>query len=134
MIYRKHTLFEQGLNCAVILFVGIISAPFIPGELRMKLAPFVLLGCVLVLCLNFFYEQKRGRADIQREQRDERSQMILERAVWYCRQIEDRGLLILFCIVGLCFQRYEIAYTLYWFIIGRSLLTFAIRWWLERRY
>ena len=62
MIYRKHTLFEQGLNCAVILFVGIISAPFIPGELRMKLAPFVLLGCVLVLCLNFFYEQKRGRA------------------------------------------------------------------------
>lgn len=133
MIYRKHTLFEQGLNCITLLIVGIFIAPFIPQNLKDKLFPYLMIILILVLFASFYYQSKHSKEEIKRKQRDERSQMILEKSIWYCRQAEDWILLGLFTVFAIGLHAYEIAYTLFWVIIGRNILSFAIRWWLDRK-
>mgnify|MGYP001062540124 CR=1 FL=1 len=129
-----NTLLEQGLSCITMLALGISNAPFIPRDIRLRLTPVIIAVLILALLAYFYLNNKRSKEDIEREERDERNKMILEKSVWYCRQAEDWLLLVLFAILGLYFQKYEVAYTLFWFMIGRFLLTFGIRWWLNRKY
>ena len=60
--------------------------------------------------------------------------MIQEKASYYSRQAEDLILIGLFAVFSIGFQRYEIGYAFMWFMIGRFWLSFAIRWWLNRKY
>lgn len=134
MISRKNSLFEQGAYCITLLAVGVSNAPFIPRNLQRRLFPFILLALVLNLIVSLCYQSRRSKKEIKREQKDERNQMILEKSVWYCRQAEDWILLGLFTVFAMGLHMYEIAYTLYWVMIGRSILSFGIRWWLNRKY
>ena len=135
MIYRTHTLFDQGLSCIILLVLGIYNtAPFIPPSLRRTLEPFLFPVLVLVLLVNWYHASKHSKEDIRREQRDERSQMILEKSVWYCHQAESGILLGLYAIFTLPLHEYETAGILLWVLIGRNLLAFSIRWWLNRKY
>lgn len=134
MINRKSTLFDQGLACVALLGFGISNAPFIPEKIRHTLFPFLLLALVADLIVSCYWQAQHSKEDMKREQKDERNQMILERAVWYCHTAEDWLLLGLYAIFGLYLHQYEIAYTMYWILIGRFLFTFCARWWLNRKY
>ena len=135
MIYRKHTLLDQGLNCITLLVLGILNAaPFISPSQRRVLDPFLILALLLVIFVSWYHERKHGKEDIQREQRDERNQMILEKSIWYCHQAESGILLGLYAVLVLFLDEYEIANILLWVLIGRNLLAFVIRWWLNRKY
>ncbi|MCI8551380.1 MAG: hypothetical protein HFF56_00045 [Lawsonibacter sp.] len=131
MIRRKSTLFEQGLNCIVMLVVGIVTAPVFPYPLQHRLLPFAILGLPLVCLADSWY---RSKENIKRAQKDERNQMILDKAVWYCYQVEDWILIGLIAVFGVCFEQYELSQLLLWILVGRSVLTFCVRWWLSRKY
>ena len=134
MIKRKSTLFEQGLDCVVMLAVGVSNTMVLPHPVRHKIFPLVILVLFLVIFADHGYKTRHSKEDIQRAQRDERNQMLLEKTVWYCRQAEDWLLLGLFVALSVGFGRYDLAYALFWVLVGRSLLAFCIRWWLDRRY
>ncbi len=134
MIYRKTTLFEQGLNCIILLSMGISLAPFLPPGIKNKLFTVQILLLIAVLAASIYHDAKHGKEKIKREQKDERNQMILERSAWYCHQVEDWLLLVLFVVFALHLDNRFIAYTLYWVLIGRHILSFCIRWWLNRKY
>lgn len=134
MIRRKSTLFEQGISCIILIAVGISNAPFFPDPLRRRLYPFVILGLLLTLFVHLWYQVSHSKEDIKRAQKDERNQLILDKAIWCCWQVEDWLLLGLFALFGLGFEQYEIAYLLLWVLVGRNLLTFGVRWWLNRKY
>ena len=135
MIYRKHTLFDQGLSCIILLVLGISNAtPFISPSQRRTLDPFLIPVLLLVLLVSWYHETKHDKENIRREQRDERNQMILEKSVWYCHQAESGILLVLYAILILFLDEYETASILLWVLIGRNLLAFVIRWWLNREY
>ena len=134
MISRKSTLFDQGTYCITLLAVGVSNAPFIPRDLQRRLFPFVLVALVLTLIVSLCHQSRRSKEEIKREQKDERNQMILEKSIWYGYRAEDWILLALFALFGLGLEQYEIAYTFWWVMIGRCLLTFGIRWWLSRKY
>ena len=131
MIRRKSTLFEQGLNCIAMLVVGIATAPVFPYPLQHRLLPFAILGLLLVYLADSWY---RSKENIKRAQKDERNQMILDKAVWYCYQAEDWILIGLIAVFGVCFEQYELSQLLLWILVGRSVLTFCVRWWLSRKY
>lgn len=134
MITRKGTLFDQGMSCVILLVLGISNTSFVPPALRGGLDSVLLLIMILVALTVLSHEAARSKKDIQREQKDERNQMILERAVWYCRQAEDWILLGLYAMFTLFLHKYEVANVILWILTGRSLLSFAIRWWLNRKY
>ena len=57
MIYRKHTLFDQGLSCIILLVLGISNAtPFISPSQRRTLAPFLIPVLLLVLLVSWYHE------------------------------------------------------------------------------
>ena len=60
--------------------------------------------------------------------------MILDKAVWYCYQVEDWILIGLIAVFGVGFEQYELSQLLLWILVGRSVLTFCVRWWLSRKY
>lgn len=134
MINRRNTLLDQGVNCITLLALGISNAPFISRDLRLKLFPFLILAMFFGLFISLHYQAGHSKEDIKREQEDERNQMILEKSVWYCYLAEDWIFLALFALFTLGLEQREIAYTVWWVMIGRSLLTFGIRWWLNRKY
>ena len=134
MISRKNTLLDQGMQCITMLVLGLSNYSFFSRELQNKLLPFMLVALALAFVAYLYDLSKYGKQDLEREERDERSQMILEKSVWYCHRAEDWVLLGLFAVCSLCWRRYDISSVIWWFMIGRYLLTFCIRWWLNRKY
>lgn len=134
MINRKMTLFNHGIGCITLLVLGSSNSPFIPRGLRDILFPYLLIALLLALLVSFIYQARHSKEELEREQRDERSRMILERSVWYCRQTEDWLLLGLFAVLVMDPDHERSAYLLLWVMIVRNLLTFGIRCWLERKY
>lgn len=134
MTNKKSTLFQQGTTCVTLLVIGISGTPLIPQDLRGKIFPLALLILALNLFITIYHQVKHSEKDIKREQRDERNQMILERAALYSCRAGDWILLVLCAVFGLLFNRFEISYTLIWVLIGRNLLFFCIRWRLDKKY
>lgn len=134
MTKKRSTLFEQGTSCVSLLAIGISCTPLIYQDLRSKIFPFALLILALNFFITIYHQFKHSEKDIKREQRDERNQMILERAAWYSCQVGDLILLALSAVFGLLFDQFDISYTLIWVMIGRNLLTFCIRWSLNWKY
>lgn len=134
MTGRNHTLWEQGASCLTMLVLAITNAPFMPRSIRRPLSLFLILVLIFVW---FIDRQKRAgysEGELERERRDERNRMIRTQAVWYCHVAEDWILLGLFVIFGLYVQSDVIAYTMMWVLVARNLLSFGIRWWLNRKY
>lgn len=133
MISRKNNLFFQGLYLFNTVLGGItLITPFLEASFRMKLLRYVFLLIGVELLIYIIYRARHSRKEIDREVMDERNQMILERAVMLSRQAEDWLLLGLVLMFGPILQEFKIAVTLYWVLIGRGLLTFGIRWWMNR--
>lgn len=134
MTSRRNTLFFQGVNLFNSALVGIVLITFLFPEahFRMNVLRYVLLLIGVELVVYIIYRVRHSRKEIDRELNDERNQMILERAVMLSHQTENwllLGLVLVFCVF---LQEIKIAVTLYWVLIGRGLLTFGIRWWMER--
>lgn len=131
---RRQALRDEGMACATMLFIGLSNTTSISRDLRHKIFPFLVLAMVLCLAAYWYQTSKYSQQELEREEQDERNRMIQEKASWYSRQIEDWALIALFAVFSLGLKRYEIAYTLLWFLIGRYLLSFGVRWWLNRKY
>ena len=134
MTRRNNTLWEQGAHCLTMLALASTNAPFIPRSIRDPLTLFMVLVLILFWIVDYQKRANYGEKELERERQDERSQMILTRAVWYCHTAEDRILLVLFAVFGLFVQNDVIAYTMMWILVARSLFTFGVRWWLNRKY
>lgn len=134
MMRRTNTLWEEGEHCLTMLTLAIINAPFIPRNIRRPLTLFMLLALVLFWVVAHRKRASYSEEELERERRDERNRMIQTQAVWYCYVAEDWILLGLFAVFGLFVQNDVVAYTMMCVLIARSLLTLAIRWWLDRKY
>ena len=134
MTRKNAALWEQGINCAVVLSVAVSNFPLIPPAIR---HPFSLFFILVLIAAMFFDHWKRAsysEKELERERRDERNQMIQMQAVWYCHLAEDWILLGAFAVFALFLQDDVIAHVAMWLLAARSLLCFAIRWWLSRKY
>lgn len=134
MTRKNDTLWEQGANCVTLLALAFINTPLIPRSIKRTLTPVILLVFALLLIFDLWKQCEYNAEELERERRDEHSRMIHEQAVWYCHLVEDWGLLVLFAVFSLIVQNDVVAYTLMWVLAVRSLLSFAIRWWLNRKY
>lgn len=133
MTTRRNNLFLQGLYLFSSALAGVsLIALFLDASFRMKLLRYLLLLIGAELVVYIIYRARHSREEIDRELKDERNQMILERAVMLSYQAEDWVLLGLVFVFGPVLQEFKIAVTLYWVLIVRGLLTFVIRWWMER--
>lgn len=133
MTTRRNNLFLQGLYLFSSALAGVsLIALFLDASFRMKLLRYLLLLIGAELVVYIIYRARHSREEIDRELKDERNQMILERAVMLSYQAADWVLLGLVFVFGPVLQEFKIAVTLYWVLIVRGLLTFVIRWWMER--
>lgn len=71
--------------------------------------------------------------EAKRENSDERSRMIVDKATKYCWNIED-GLLLVGLVVFVFWNRPAVYSVLYAVLTVRVLVCTALRWWLERKY
>lgn len=133
MTTRRNNLFYQGVSLFNTALGGIsLISLFLEASFRMKLLRYFFLFIGAELVVYIIYRVRHNREEIDREVKDERNQMILERAVMLSYQTEDWVLLGLVLVFGPVLQEFKIAVTLYWMLIVRGLLTFVIRWWMER--
>ncbi len=123
------------MGCFCILVCGLV-APFIPEELGSFARPLALLLIVVYISLRLQRRRlsEADKRDMKRNETDERSLMILERAAWLSSEMEHWLLVGLFALFGLVLSRMDIAYTLFWVIIVRRFLFVAARWWVNRKY
>ena len=129
---KNRPLKDDLLQCLCLLAIGLISySPFIPEAIENILHPALFILLVVLLLVSLALEEQR---DLARESRDERSLMIQSKAALLCHKAEDWGLLLLFTLFVLILDRREIGYVLYWVLVLRLCLFFAIRWWLNRKY
>ncbi len=123
------------MGCFCILICG-LAAPFIPERLENFALPLALL--LLIVSIPLWVRRRRmpeaDKRDMKRNETDERSLMILERAAWLSSMMEDWLLVGLFFIFGLLLSRRDVAYALYWILIVRRFLFVAVRWWVNRKY
>lgn len=141
MMGKNRPLKDDLLQCLCLLAIGLISySPFIPEAIENILHPALFILLVVLLLVSLAQEQQRRnmsleeQRDLARESRDERSLMIQSKAALLCHKAEDWGLLLLFTLFVLILDRREIGYVLYWVLVLRLCLYFAIRWWLNRKY
>lgn len=134
MTRKDDTLWEQGLNCVTLLVLATVHTPFIPRGVQTTLTPICLL--ILLAGLLFDLRKRSGYRDgeLEREKRDERNRMIQTQAVWCSYVTEDWLLFGALAISGLLMQNDVVAYTLMYILAARSLLSFGIRWWMDRKY
>lgn len=133
MISRRNSLFFQGLYLFGEALMGInFISLFLEAPFRMKLLRYLFPLIGVELLIYIIYRARHSREEIDREVKDERNQMILERAVMLSRQTEDWLLLGLVFVFGPILQEFKIAVALYLVMVGRDLLTFGIRWWMQR--
>ena len=131
---RRDNLRDEGMACVSMLFIGLTNTTFIPRGLRHKMFPFLVVAVVLCLAIYWYQLSQYSEQELTREGKDERNRMIQEKASWYSRRAEDWILIGLYAVFTLGFQQYTIGYSLLWFMIGRYVLSFCIRWWLNRKY
>ncbi len=134
MTSRKDTLWEHGIRCVTTLALGIVNAPFIPLSMKRILTPLFLLALILDVLFDRWKRARYSEEELEREKQDERNQMIHTQAVWYCHVAEDWVLLVLFVVFGFCVADDAIASALVFVLAARCLLSFGIRWWLNRKY
>ena len=134
MTKRNDTLWEHGIRCVTTLALGISNAPFIPQNIRWILTPVLFLALVLSFFFDRWKRSSYSEKELEREKQDERNQMIQMQAVWYCYVAEDWVLLGLFAIFGFRVQDRGIAYAMLLGLAVRCLLSFGIRWRLDRKY
>lgn len=129
------------ISCMTILGYGIFIVPN-----RSKLEPWhrgiMAMGVVLfiaALALRLWRLRRNDRMtpeeqrEAKRENSDERSRMIVDKATKYCWNIED-GLLLVGLVVFVFWNRPAVYSVLYAVLTVRVLVCTTIRWWLERKY
>ena len=135
MTKRNSPLWEQGLNCVFLFALAISNTISIfPRSIRHAQTLVIILALFLVVCVDWQKRNSYGEGELERERRDERSRMIQTQAVWYCHVAEDWILLGLFAVFGIFVRNDAVAYAMMWVLAVRALLSFCIRWWLERKY
>ena len=129
------------ISCMTILGYGIFIVPN-----HSKLEPWhrgiMAMGVVLfiaALALRLWRLRQNDRMtpeeqrEAKRENSDERSRMILDKATKYCWNIED-GLLLVGLVVFVFWNKPAVYSVLYVVLAIRVLTCTALRWWLERKY
>jgi len=123
------------MGCFCLMACGLV-APFVPDELgdfALPLALFLVVAGVSVWLWRRRMPETDKR-DMKRNETDERSLMVVERASWLSGEIEHWLLIGLFFLFGLPLSRPDVAYVFYWVIIVRRFLFVAARWWVNRKY
>lgn len=134
MTRKNDTLWDHGMNCVTLLALAVINAPFIPYSIKRMLNLIIILILPLTLLFDFQKRLSYSEGELEREKRDERNRMIQMQAVWYCHVTEDWALLGSFAVCGFFIQNVVVTYVLLCLLVARSLLSFGIRWWLNRKY
>ena len=98
-----------------------------------------LLFCIAEMILRLWRLRRNKRMtpeeqrEAKRENSDERSRMILDKATKYCWSIEDALLLIGFVVF--VFREQPTVYSVLYAVLAvRILACTALRWWLDRKY
>ena len=136
------------MAAALIVSGALLQMSVFPEVLRVRLAP-ALLGsgiCVLLILWRSaevyadlpLEEQK----ELDRQDRDERNQMILEKTAWRCWQGETVVLAVAYIFLALFLEKipvlnqldyriFSLALTAYWI---RILIFELVRWLMQRKY
>lgn len=139
---------DWGMAAALIVSGALLQMSVFPEVLRVRLAP-ALLGsgiCVLLILWRSaevyadlpLEEQK----ELDRQDRDERNQMILEKTAWRCWQGETVVLAVAYIFLALFLEKipvlnqldyriFSLALTAYWV---RILIFELVRWLMQRKY
>lgn len=98
-----------------------------------------LVFCIAEMILRLWRLRRNKRMtpeeqrEAKRENSDERSRMILDKATKYCWSIEDALLLIGFVVF--VFREQPTVYSVLYAVLAvRILACTALRWWLDRKY
>ena len=98
-----------------------------------------LVFCIAEMILRLWRLRRNKRMtpeeqrEAKRENSDERSRMILDKATKYCWSIEDALLLIAFVVF--VFREPPAVYSVLYAVLAvRILACTALRWWLDRKY
>jgi len=132
---KVQPIIDDLIGCFCLLSIG-LAAPFVPDELD-NLALLLCLFLVLAGISVWLWRGRLSEADkreMKRDETDERSLMVLERATWLSSEMEHWLLIGLFFLFSLPLSRPDIAYVFYWIIIARRFLLVAARWWMNRKY
>lgn len=128
-------LLDDFLRVTVLVALGLNNS-VVPGWLHACSLPLLLI----VLAVNIFLDRKRKRLpqeeqrDRERAETDERNLMLREKAAWLWTRIEFWLTIGAFWVLGVVFDREDIAYTAYWIMVIHWLGLLAARWWLNRKY
>lgn len=130
---RENTIWEEGLNCIILLSMAINFSPFIPRSISQVLGPVLILVLLWTMVADRRKRRKYREGELERERQDERSQMVKTEAVWYCHVAENFTLLALF-LFAISGRHEALAGIMLWILAARNALSFGIRWWLDRKY
>ena len=129
------------ISCVTILGFSIF---YIPDHLELEswhrtIMTVGLLFCIAEMILRLWRLRRNKRMtpeeqrEAKRENSDERSRMILDKATKYCWSIEDALLLIGFVVF--VFREQPTVYSVLYAVLAvRILACTALRWWLDRKY
>lgn len=136
------------LSVGLILTGLLLQLPPFPGVLRDRLAPPLLMSGFVVLLVLWRRVEKfedlplEEQKEREREDRDERNQMIYEKAAWRCWQGETVLFIAAYILAGLFWEKipvinqtspriFSLLLLLYWI---RILIFELVRWWMNRKY
>lgn len=128
------------IRCVSMVGFGIYFAAFSGvSQWQRNLAIAGLVSIIVMSLLELWQIQRNThmtpeeKRTAQRENSDERSQMIQDRAMRDCWSLED-ALLIIAILVCVFRGRLDVCGVLYPILAIRELACVALRWWLERKY
>ena len=139
-LLRNRAMQDDFIRCVSMVGLGVyFAAGSDAGRGQKGLACAGLLAIIVTSLLSLWKlrwdermtpEEKR---EAKREQNDERSRMIQDRAMRNCWGLED-ALLLIATLVFLFRSRRDVYIPLYLVLTCRELVCIALRWWLERKY
>lgn len=135
--------------CLGLILTGLLFLlPVFPEYLRERLPPVLVMSGFFALLVLWRRKEKyddlppEEQKELDREDRDERNQMIYEKTAWRCWQGETALFLVVYLAAALFWEKipvlnqvdyriYSWGLMIYWV---RILIFEGVRWWMNRKY
>lgn len=141
-IKGKPTKWQWALAAGMTLAGLLLMLPFFPEAIHERLSPILTVAGSIVLVMLFYRKEKYDdlplaeQKERDREDRDERNQMLFEKTSWLCWQGETILFVAAF-IISILFidsidrRIWQLFLLFYWI---RSLIFELIRWLMSKKY
>lgn len=137
---QKPTKWDMALAVGLLAAGPLLALPIFPNALGERLSPALFISGILALLILWRQSERfqelppEEQRDAEHARRDERIQMIRDRAAWRCFQAEDALLLAAGILIVALSEHYRFGHALLLVFWSRRLLFEAVRWWLNRKY